>query len=114
MIYTFDMEHGAEEMNHDIFHMMHGSLVCFEFKCHEPTVASHGFILPNHYDDLIPFLFDISRTKTIIYALRHMQRGKGCNYLTAYSFNLVDSNDGQTNITPEFVSAISRWKEVLS
>ena len=26
MIYTFDMEHGAEEMNRDISHMMHGLL----------------------------------------------------------------------------------------
>ena len=114
MIYTFDMEHGTEEMNHDISHMMHGLLLCFEFNSYEPIRAARGFILPNHYDDLIPFLFDISRTKTIIHALRHTQVCKGCHYLSAYSFNLVDSNDGQTNITPEFVSAISKWKEVLS
>lgn len=114
MIYTFDMEHGAEEMNHDISNMMHGSLVCFEFNSYEPIRAARGFILPNHYDELIPFLFDISRTKTVLQAFRHTQVWKGVHYLSAYDFKLVDSKNGQTNITPEFMLAISKWKELLS
>ena len=114
MRYELDISRGVEvELNHDVKHWLHGVMVCFEFKTHENLVASRGFILPGHYEDLVSFLFDISLTKTIEHAFRHDQVCAGEHYLSAYEFHLVDSKDGQTNITPEFMEVVSRWRDEL-
>lgn len=115
MMYNLDIDNGVEvELEHDLKCMLHGSFVCFEFRCNERTVASHGFLLPMHYDELVPFLFDISMRYTIVYAFRHTQVCAGQTYLSAYEFRIVTSTNHQTNITPKFIDAISKWKELLS
>lgn len=114
MMYTLNIDNGVEvELEHDLKCMLHGSLVCFEFRCNESAVASRGFILPMHYDELVPFMFDISLTHTIDHAFRHTQVCKGETHLSAYSFYIVTSTNHQTNITPKFMDAISKWKELL-
>ena len=113
MMYTLNIDNGAEvELNHDLNHMLHGSLICLEFRTKESVPRS--FLLPNHYDQLVPFLFDVSLTKTIDHAFRHTQVCGGQTYLSAYEFHLVNSKNHQTNITSEFMLAISKWKELLS
>lgn len=115
MMYTLNIDNGVEvELEHDLKCMLHGSLVCFEFRCDEGTVAARAFLMPNHYVELVPFLFDISMTHTIDHAFVHTQVCNGQTYLSAYEFHLVTSTDHQTNITPEFMDAISKWKELLS
>ena len=115
MMHTMNIENGAEvELNHDLNHMLHGSLVCFEFRCNEGISAARGFLMPDHYDELVSFLFDISMMYTIDRAFRHTQVCNGQTYLSAYEFRLVTSTNHQTNITPEFIDAISKWKELLS
>lgn len=113
MMYTLNIDNGAEvELNHDLNHMLHGSFVYFEFRTmNEPVPRS--FLLPNHYDELVTFLFDVSLTHTIDHAFRHTQVCKGQTYLSAYEFYLVDSKDHQTNITPEFIEAVSRFNDVM-
>lgn len=115
MMYTLNIDNGAEVgLNHDLKCMLHGSFVCFEFRCSEGTVASRAFLMPNHYVELVPFLFDISMTHTIDHAFGHTQVCNDQTYLSAYEFHLVTSTNHQTNITPEFMLAISKWKELLS
>ena len=117
MMYTLNIDNGVEVgLEHDLKCMPHGSLVCFEFRYNEGggIVTAYGFILPNHYDELVLFLFDISMKYTIDHAFRHIDTAKGKPYLSAYDFHLVASTDHQTNITPEFMSSILKWKERLS
>jgi len=115
MMYTLNIDNGAEvELEHDLKCMLHGSLLCFEFRCDEGTVASHAFIMPNHYCELVPFLFDISMKYTIDHAFRHTQVCNGQTYLSAYEFRLVASTNHQTNITPEFMNAVSKWNDVMN
>ena len=113
MMYTLDIEHGAEvELKHDLKCMLHGKLICFEFKTSsfDPPCS---FILPYHYDNLVAFLFDISITHAIDHAFRFTQVCKGRVYLSAYEFYLVASTNHQTNITPEFMTAIAKFQEAL-
>lgn len=116
MMYNLNIDNGVEvELEHDLKCMLHGSLVCFEFRCSERgTVAARAFLMPNHYVELVSFLFDISMTHTIDHAFGHTQVCNGQTYLSAYEFHLVTSTNHQTNITPEFMNAISKWKELLS
>ena len=113
-MYTLHIDNGVEvELEHDLKCMLHGSLVCFEFRLpHKPVPVS--FILPNHYVEMVTFLFDISMTHTIDHAFRHTQVCNGQTYLSAYEFRLVASTNHQTNITPKVMDAISKWKELLS
>ena len=113
MMYTLDIEHGAEvELKHDLKCMLHGKLICFEFKTSSFDLPC-SFILPHHYDNLVAFLFDISMTHTIDHAFRFTQICKGEVYLSAYEFYLVASTNHQTNITPEFMTAIAKFQEAL-
>ena len=110
---TIDVDRGAEiELNKDISSSLHGSLLHFEFSMQDEIVP-RVFWIPNHFDELLAFLFDLSLTKTIDHAFRHLDVCKGRRYLTGYGFTLVDSPNGQTNITPEFLDSVARWKEVL-
>lgn len=114
MMYTLNIDNGTEvELKHDLKCMLHGSFIYFTFKRADKMGATNGFLLPGHYDDLVPFLFDISMTHTIDRAFRHTQVCKGATYLSAYDFILVASTNHQTNITPEFISTISKWQEAL-
>lgn len=114
MMNTLNIDNGVEvELEHDLKCMPHGLLVCFEFRC-KGVVAANEFILPVDYDELVPFLFDVSMKYTIDHAFRHTQTSKEGLYLSAYDFHLVASTDHQTNITPEFMSSILKWKERLS
>ena len=113
MMHTLNIENGAEvELNHDLNHMLHGLMLWFEFRTKHES-APRSFSLPNHYDELVPFLFDVSLTKTIDHAFRITQVCKGQTYLSGYDFYLVDSEDHQTNITPEFIEAVSRFNDVM-
>lgn len=112
-MHTLNIDNGVEvELNHDLNHMLHGSILVFEFRSRQESVP-RSFLLPDHYDELVPFLFDISLTKTIDHAFRHTQVCKGSTYLSAYDFSIVESKDHQTNITPEFLDSVARWKEAL-
>ncbi len=114
MMYTLNIDNGVEvELKHDLKCRLHGSLLCFEFRCAEGTVASNAFLLPDHYCELVPFLFDISMTHAIDHAFGHTQVFNGQTYLTAYEFHLVTSTNHQTNITPEFMDAISKWNDEM-
>ena len=113
MMYTLNIANGVEvELKHDLNHMLHGLIMCFEFRTPQSS-AGRAFLLPNHYDELVPFLFDISMTHTIDHAFRHTQVCNGQTYLSAYDFYIVESKDHQTNITPEFLDSVKRWKEAL-
>ena len=113
MMHTMNIENGADvELNHDLNHMLHGLILCLDFRIPHLSVG-RSFLLPMHYDDLVPFLFDVSLTKTIDHAFRITQVCNGQTYLSAYDFYLVDSKDHQTNITPEFLDSVTRWKEAL-
>ena len=110
---TLDLDRGAEVgLNEDISNSLHGSLLCFSFKMYDGTVPM-VFWLPDHFDELLAFLFDISLRKTIDHAFGHIDVCRGERYITGYEFALVDSPDGQTNITPEFLNSVARWKEAL-
>ena len=113
MIHTMEIEHGVEVgLNHAVNHMLHGTFLCFGFRRHDAPVQ-RMFILPNHYDELVAFLFEMSLTKTIEHAFWHDRICAGEHYLSGYDFMLVDSKDGQTNITPEFMEAVGRLKRKL-
>lgn len=113
MMHTLEIEHGAEVgLNHAVNHMLHGVILYFTFRRYD-TPGPQTFILPNHYDELVAFLFEMSLTKTIDHAFWHDQICGGENYLSGYDFMLVDSKDGQTNITPEFMDAVARLKRKL-
>jgi hypothetical protein len=115
MMYRLNIDNGVEvELKHDLKCMLHGSLICFEFRRDERTVASNTFLMPNHYDDLVSFLFDLSMTHTIDRAFRHTQVCNGQTYLSAYEFILVASTNHQTNITPAFMDVISNWNDIMN
>ena len=114
MMYTLNIDNGVEvELEHDLNHMLHGFILCFAFRIPQKPVPV-SFILPSQYDELILFLFDVSRKYTIDYAFRHVDPRSGLTILEAYEFHIVTSTDHQTNITPEFMVAITKWKELLS
>lgn len=114
-MYTLNIDNGAEvALEHDLKCMLHGLLLCFEFKCNEKTVPPRAFLVPNHYGELVPFLFDISMTHTIAHAFGHTQVCSGQTYLSAYEFHLVASTNHQTNITPAFLDAISKWNDEMN
>lgn len=113
MMHTLDIEHGAEVgLNHAVNHMLHGVYLFFEFRRYDIAVTQ-TFIMPNHYEELVAFLFETSLTKTIDHAFWHDQICAGEHYLSGYDFMLVDSKDGQTNITPEFMEAVARLKRKM-
>ena len=115
MMYTMNMDNGVgEELEHDLNCMLHGKLLFFEFRCGEKTAPLRTFIVPNHYDDLVSFLFDLSMTHTIDHAFRHTSLCNSQIYLSAYDFYLVASTNHQTNITPAFMDAISNWNDEMS
>ena len=113
MMYTLNIDNGVEVgLKHDLKCMLHGSILCFEFKTSfDPPSA---FILPYHYDNLVAFLFDISLSKTIDHAFRFTQVCRGETYLSSYEFYLVDSTNHQTNITPAFIDAISNLNHEMN
>ena len=114
MMYTLNIDNGVEvELNHDLKCMLHGNLICFEFISDNGAYAPNSFIMPNHYDDLVSFLFDVSMTSTIDHAFRCMQVYNGQTYLSAYEFHLMASTNHQTNITPAFMDAISKWNDIM-
>lgn len=114
MMYTLNIDNGVEvEMEHDLNHLIHGSILCFEFRITQKPVPV-SFILPNYYDELVLFLFDVSKKYTIDHAFRRLDPCSGLSFLEAYEFHLVTSTDHQTNITPELMVAITKWKELLS
>ena len=109
MMYTLNIDNGVEvELEHDLRHMPHGLILCFEFRTLQKSVP-YSFLLPNHNDELVQFLFDISMTHTIDHAFRHTQVCNGQTYLSAYEFHIVTSTDHQTNITPEFLNSLHIW-----
>ena len=114
MMHTLDIEHGTEVgLNHAVNHMLHGVYLFFEFRRYDSPVPQ-TFIMPNHYDELVAFLFEMSLTKTIEHAFWHDQVCAGAHYLSGYDFMLVDSKDGQTNITPAFMDAISNLNDEMN
>ena len=115
MMYRLNINNGVEvELKHDLRCMLHGKLLCFEFRYDGKTTVPRAFIMPNHYGELVPFLFDISMTHTIDRVFRHTQVCGGQTYLSAYEFHLVTSTNHQTNITPAFMDTISKWNDVMS
>lgn len=64
------------------------------------------FFLPSDTEDLVGYLFDVSMSKTIDHAFKYRMSCNGGLY--GYNFYLVDSKDGCTNITPEFVDFMSK------
>ena len=114
MMHTLDIEHGVEvRLNHDVSHMLHGVILYFSFRRYG-TLGPQTFILPNHYNELVAFLFEMSLTKTIEHAFWHDQICAGGDYLSGYDFMLVESTNHQTNITPEFMDAISKWNDEMN
>lgn len=112
-MHTLNIENGAEvELNHDLNHMLHGFMLWFEFRTTQES-APRSFFLPEHYDELVSFLFDVSLTKTIDHAFKITQTFTGQTHLSGYDFYLVESKDHQTNITPEFIEAVSRFNDVM-
>lgn len=75
-------------------------------------IPNKKFILPSDIDDLMGYLFDASMSKTIDHAFKYRMSNNGRLY--GYNLYLVDSKDGCTNITPEFVDCISRYRKFLS
>ena len=113
MMHTLNIENGAEvELKKDMSIYLHGSFLCFSFKIYDETVP-RVFWLPVDFDELLAFLFDISLRKTIDHAFGHIDVSRGERYITGYEFALVDSEDHQTNITPEFIEAVSRFNDVM-
>ena len=113
MTYTMGIDF-ATELGYDIKNWMHGAVMLFEFKTFDPDVPPYVFWLPDYYENLMAFLFDISLTKTICYAAKREQVCAGKHYLSSYEFTSVDSNNHLTNITPEFMDAISKWNDELN
>lgn len=103
----------ATELDLDTRQWMHGPMLLFEFKTFGLDIPPHVFWLPNSYENLMEFLFDVSLTKTIAHAAKYEQVCAGEHYLSTYEFTLADSTNHQTNITPEFMMAITRWKDTL-
>ena len=64
------------------------------------------FFLPSDTEDLVGYLFDVSMSKKIDHAFKYRMSCNGGLY--GYNFYLVDSKDGCTNITPEFVDFMSK------
>ena len=113
MMHTLDIEHGAEVgLNHDMANAQIGSFMCFEFKVYNEHVP-RLFILPEDFDYFASFLLQYSLSTTIEHAFRHWDVCKGQHYLHGYQFYLVESKDGNTNITPEFISTISKFYDRL-
>ena len=112
MTYTMNIDFG-EELAYDIRQWMHGPMLLFEFKIFGRYAPPYVFWLPDYYENLMAFLFDVSLSKTICHAVKHEQVCAGEHYLTSYEVTLVDSTNHQTNITPEFMTAITRWKDTL-
>ena len=69
-------------------------------------IPNKKFILPSDTEDLVGYLFDASMSKTIDHAFEYRMSHNGSLY--GYNFYLVDSKDGCTNITPEFVDFMSK------
>ena len=69
-------------------------------------ILNKKFILPFDTEDLVAYLFDASMSKTIDHAFKYRMSSNGGLY--GYNFYLVDSKDGCTNITPEFVDYMSK------
>ena len=69
-------------------------------------IPNKKFILPYDTDDLVAYLFDVSMSKTIDHVFKYRMSNNGELY--GYNFYLVDSKDGCTNITPEFVDFMSK------
>ena len=114
MMCTMNIDNGVgEELEHDLKWMLHGKLLFFEFRRYDSPVPQ-TFIMPNHYDDLVSFLFDLSMTHTIDHAFRHTSLCNSQIYLSAYEFHLVTSTNHQTNITPAFMDAISKWNDEMN
>lgn len=113
MMTTLDIDNGAEVgLNHDMTNAQIGSIMCFEFKVYNEHVH-RSFILPMDFDNFASFLLQYSLTKTIEHAFRNWDIYNGQHYLHGYEFYLVESKDGNTNITPEFISAISKFHDRL-
>ena len=114
MMYNLNIDNGVEvELKHDLKCMLHGEILRFEFRFNEGIAATRSFLMPYHYDELVPFLFDISLTKTIARAFGYTQVFKGQTYLSAYEFHLVTSPNHQTNITPEFIETVSMFNDIM-
>lgn len=112
MTYTMGIDF-ATELDYDIRQWMHGPMLLFEFKPFGLDIPPYAFWLPDYYENLMAFLFDVSLSKTICHAVKREQVCAGEHYLSSYEFTLVDSTNHQTNITPEFMTAITRWKDTL-
>ena len=89
-----------------------GSIMRFEFRVYNEHIH-RSFILPVDFDNFASFLLQHSLTKTIEHAFRHWDVCQGQYYLNGYEFYLVESKDGRTNITPEFIFAISKFYDML-
>ena len=74
-------------------------------------IPNRKFILPSDIEDLMGYLFDVSMSKTIDHAFKYRMSHNGRLY--GYNLYLVDSKDGCTNITPEFVDCISGYGKFL-
>ena len=63
----------------------------------------------NETEDLLLYLFDVSLRKRIVGAYKERAEIE-CGKVYGYKFDLEDSNDGQTNITPELIDALATIK----
>ena len=92
----------------------HSSVMTFSFVDPSKTVGT-TFILPKDTGRLVVYLFDISMHKTIdnTYRVISESRRTGEPYLIGYRFNIIESKDGETTISPELVDCISKYGEYL-
>lgn len=92
----------------------HSSVLTFSFVDPSKTVPT-TFILPKDTGRLVVYLFDISMHKTIDHTYRVISESRrtGEPYLIGYRFYIVESKDGQTNITSEFLETIFKYGGML-
>ena len=68
-----------------------------------------AFFLPGEIDWLVAFLFDKSMTLTVDHGFKIMMNTAPL-VLRGYSFYLVPSKDGQTNINSNLIDTFMRFK----
>ena len=95
-------------------HIPSMSILGFTFS--DPSESTpRKFILPMETEELIAWLFDMSTHKTIDNAYRITSECMETRepFLIGYRFNIIESKDGETTISPELVDCISKYGEYL-
>ena len=83
--------------------------ICLACPSQNESIGSSRFCI-NNADELVGKMFDLSLTKRVSDILSF---GSRYGYVTAFEVVVEESPDHQTNITPEFLDSIARWKEAL-